>query len=129
MKIPTITRVLAKTIEDPTTGCWVFTGRSKTTDGYGRVADRWEGGKTKMVYPHRVAYEHFKGEIPEGLTIDHLCKNKACCNPEHLEAVTRRELAPHYRPAELPSEAPRPEATPCHSCWIRRDRHSGGCIT
>ncbi len=40
---------------------------------------------------HRVTYETFVGPIPEGLEIDHLCRNRLCCNPVHLEAVTRKE--------------------------------------
>jgi hypothetical protein len=42
---------------------------------------------------HRVAYELFRGPIPPGMTIDHLCRNRACANPEHFEVVTRGENA------------------------------------
>ena len=38
-----------------------------------------------------MAYEHYKGPIPDGLQIDHLCRVRRCCNPEHLEAVTPAE--------------------------------------
>lgn len=51
-------------------------------NGYGR----WAG-----VYMHRVSYEWEHGSIPAGLQIDHLCLNKACINPAHLEAVTSVE--------------------------------------
>ena len=40
---------------------------------------------------HRWAYEHYRGPIPDGLTLDHLCKTPSCVNPDHLEAVTSRE--------------------------------------
>jgi hypothetical protein len=40
---------------------------------------------------HRVAYEQFVGTVPDGLELDHLCENKACVNPGHLEPVTRSE--------------------------------------
>jgi len=42
-------------------------------------------------YAHRLAYERARGPIPDGLVIDHLCRNRWCCNPDHLEAVTNEE--------------------------------------
>lgn len=65
-------------------GCHVWQG--VLNYGYGSVY--WHG-KTWRV--HRLAYTCVKGPIPEGLSIDHLCRNRACCNPEHLEAVTLKE--------------------------------------
>lgn len=47
--------------------------------------------KARDVYAHRWSYEHHVGPIPEGLSIDHLCRNRRCINPEHLEPVTHRE--------------------------------------
>lgn len=47
------------------------------------------GGRTGLA--HRVAYEALVGRIPDGLTLDHLCENKRCVNPDHLEPVTRAE--------------------------------------
>lgn len=66
---------------EPNTGCWLWLGaRSR---GYGKV--RWDG-VTKST--HRIVYAFYKGAIPDGLTIDHLCRVRCCVNPDHMEAVT-----------------------------------------
>lgn len=67
-----------------TEACWLWTG-SNSGKGYGWFKD----GKGTLA--HRYSYEHFVGPIPEGLTIDHLCRVRRCVNPDHLEAVTLRE--------------------------------------
>jgi HNH endonuclease len=64
--------------------CWWWTG-CLTNHGYGVAS--WNG---KQRPAHRVFYELRKGPIPEGLAIDHLCRNRSCVNPDHLEAVTLR---------------------------------------
>lgn len=64
--------------------CWEWTG-AKTTGGYGQF---WL--KPKKVVSHRFAYEQLVGPIPEGLQLDHLCRNRACVNPQHLEPVTQQ---------------------------------------
>lgn len=65
--------------------CWICT-YTLNGNGYAKME---VGGKS--VRAHRVSYEHFVGPIPEGLTVDHLCKVRHCVNPEHLEAVTQGE--------------------------------------
>jgi hypothetical protein len=65
--------------------CWEWSGCR--VRGYGQ----FHIGNRKRVRAHRFAYELLVGEIPEGLVLDHLCRNTACCNPAHLEAVTTRE--------------------------------------
>lgn len=67
------------------TGCWNW-GACILKNGYGQTY--WNG---KRDYAHRVSYQIYKGEIPDGLVIDHLCRNKACVNPEHLELVSQSE--------------------------------------
>jgi len=65
--------------------CWLWTG-ARTKWGYGNVG---VGGH--YFGAHRVSYRIFVGPILQGLDIDHLCRVKLCVNPDHLEAVTRRE--------------------------------------
>lgn len=69
-----------------TSTCWVFTGRLR--NGYGLIGEGGKGGRTRSA--HRVAYELLVGPIPDGLVIDHLCRNRACVNPSHLQPVTQR---------------------------------------
>lgn len=66
-------------------GCWEWGGLIDI-GGYGSISI-----SRKHRRAHRVAYELFIGPIPEGLEIDHLCRNRCCVNPAHLEAVTRLE--------------------------------------
>lgn len=75
------------TIEDRgyATPCWV-SDRARQKNGYTKIGCE---GRTRLT--HRVAYEAFVGQIPDGMVIDHLCRERACCNPAHLEAVTTRE--------------------------------------
>ena len=67
-----------------TSDCYLWTASKR--QGYG--AFRLRG---RMRHAHRVAYEWLVGPVPEGLDLDHLCRNRACVNPDHLEPVTRGE--------------------------------------
>lgn len=90
---PAVGRVLAKVIEQDRgygTVCWIFTG-ARDKLGYGRVNCRNGTGSGVPKLVHRVVYEAFRGPIPDGLGLDHLCRQPSCCNPDHLEAVTQTE--------------------------------------
>jgi hypothetical protein len=68
-------------------GCWIWQLKP-TTYGYGQIR---EPQARKMVKAHRASYQAFVGEIPAGLTLDHLCRVRLCVNPAHLEPVTNKE--------------------------------------
>ena len=72
---------------DPEKGCWIWRG-GKNSVGYGIFNTR---GDRRIKYAHRFFFARAKGPIPDGWTVDHLCRRPACVNPAHLEAVTHRE--------------------------------------
>lgn len=81
---------------DGETGCWIWLSANAGSRGYGQF---WCNGKN--VVAHRFSYEQAKGQIPSGMMLDHLCKNRACVNPHHLEVVTNQEnilRGKHIRP-------------------------------
>ena len=79
-------RLWHRLVEDAN-GCWIWTGarsgRGGLADQYGHM---WVDGAYCKV--HRLAYELVVGKIPDGLQLDHLCRNRLCANPAHLEPVT-----------------------------------------
>lgn len=81
-----IDRVLSRCELDIRTGCWVRGGWG-TGNGYSKLS---VGGRHRVA--HRVLYAVWHGvSLPPDVHIDHTCRNRACCNPEHLEAVSVRE--------------------------------------
>lgn len=65
--------------------CWVWLGKLNR-NGYGFIVRQ-----SRKLMVHRLAYTAKHGEIPPGYHVDHLCRVRHCCNPDHLEAVTPRE--------------------------------------
>ncbi len=77
-----VVRFHSRYIPVPESGCWLWLGPLHKT---GYALFYWNG---KQSYAHRFSHEAFKGQIHEGLQIDHLCRVQCCVNPDHLEAVT-----------------------------------------
>jgi hypothetical protein len=76
---------LSVSIRMSPSGCWEWT-KQRSPKGYGHV--KWQRRNWRA---HRLTYELLVAPIPTGMTIDHLCRNAACVNPEHLEVVTNTE--------------------------------------
>ncbi len=74
-----------KVIPEPNSGCWLWI--ASTSFGYGAFGM----GRNVVWRSHRLAYSALVGPIPDGLDLDHLCRTRSCCNPAHLEPVTRGE--------------------------------------
>lgn len=88
-EIPDISKEAAKRfwkLVDKTSNCWMWTGSVTKASGFAYGAWSYYDYSWKA---HRIAYTLKKGPIPEGLTLDHLCRNKLCVNPSHLEPVTQ----------------------------------------
>lgn len=76
--------IIKQRLRPANNGCWEYP--SLNVDGYGVAS--LDGKKTRV---HRLMYEAYRGEIPPDKMLDHLCRNRACANPEHLEVVTCAE--------------------------------------
>lgn len=102
--IPEKVRAKIRVEESPVVGlaedCWNYYGRTNA-NGYGSV---YIDGFSRLL--HRYVWEVVRGDIPDKLQLDHLCRNRRCCNPAHMEPVTNavnqaRKKNPPYRTREL----------------------------
>jgi len=113
--------------------CWLWLAAK--SDGYGKIST---AAPRRTLRAHRVAYELLVGPVPDGLQLDHLCRNRACCNPAHMEPVTRRENlvrgegfaakcaaathCPHGHPYDEENTYRCRKGRHCRACKRRRDR-------
>lgn len=99
---PVPQRVLGRLFDRVAVGaeeeCWPWL-LSVGSHGYGQVG-WWESGKSVMTTAHRVAWMAARGPIPEGMTVDHICRDRRCCNPSHLRLLTNPENARDNRQAQ-----------------------------
>lgn len=78
-------RFESKYIPEPNSGCWIWLAGT-ATEGYGKF---WVDGATDLA--HRVSWRLAGRATPSNTELDHLCRNRLCCNPDHLEPVSHRE--------------------------------------
>lgn len=115
-------------------GCWEWQG-AKRANGYGSFAVKRADGRWTYTTAHRAAYLDQVGPIPEGWEVDHLCKNRGCVRPDHLEAVTiqenRRRRDEGHSPVIDRRERPLPELdalflpppSPKRPSWLCKNGH------
>lgn len=84
-RVPLEERFWRYALPEPNSGCWLWIG-SIRPDGYGQFSV--SAGRARVA--HIVAWEMYRGPVPEGLELDHLCRVRSCVNPDHLEPVTHR---------------------------------------
>lgn len=85
--------------------CWTWAGptigpKKYPQIRYGRCVgyDPLDGDKSRQTYPHRLIYMYCVGPIPEGMTVDHKCFNSLCCNPAHMQLLTRSQNSSRKSP-------------------------------
>lgn len=80
-------RIEQKIIPEPNSGCWLWTaGLRDNSEGYGAVRYAMKTWRS-----HKLVYTLLREKVPEGLTLDHNCRNRICCNPDHLTPRTWKD--------------------------------------
>jgi hypothetical protein len=105
----TLNALYSRTTYDSATGCRIWQGSTSSQGRYGTV---WLGNTCQFV--HRAAFRAAYGDLPDGslshesnsVEIHHLCENKLCCEPAHLEALTRNQHAAEHRQMRQASQLP-----------------------
>lgn len=104
-------------------GCWEWTG-ALSIGGYGVIPAR-----PCAIYAHRCAYQLLVGPVPDGLELDHLCRNRKCVNPAHLEPVTHRENVLRGLRGRMVTHCPHGhEYTPDNLYWHHGRRECRTCV-
>lgn len=114
-------------------GCWVWP-LSIASHGYGQIGWGPHDGPRGLVLAHRLSYLLFRGPIPAGMTVDHVCRTRRCCNPGHLRLLSNVENArmngfsdrkecPHGHPYDEANTyvSPRGDRR-CRACAVERRR-------
>ena len=95
-------------------GCWIWTG--SVANGYGHV-----DFETRTIPAHRFFFAYYCGDIPEGFDVHHRCEIPLCVNPEHLEALSRKDHVGRHRP--LPSHCKRGHEFNHENTYHAKDGH------
>jgi hypothetical protein len=109
VNVETFERFMARVRVDYDSGCWLWTASLSAGYAQFHTGDRFSPAGNRVASKgHRLMYEHFIGPIPPELEMDHLCENKPCVNPLHVEPVTSREnnLRIHNRRGTCPKGHP-----------------------
>jgi len=114
-------------------GCWTWTGHHHHREGYAlfSVATTDDVEKRTEIPVHRYIYEILNSKVPDGLELDHLCRNAGCVNPDHLEPVTHKEnlgraggLCKRGHPLEGNRKRYPSGRSECLTCWTDRIANS-----